>query len=79
MRVAEAYLNMAEACAMLNDAEACDWLNRLRRNRISEYVDMQYSGEELVDEIRNEQRKSCVWRAIVGLTAPLCGMCKISF
>ena len=57
MRVAEAYLNMAEACAMLNDAEACDWLNRLRRNRISEYVDMQYSGEELVDEIRNERRK----------------------
>ena len=57
LRVAEAYLNMAEACAMLDDAEACDWLNQLRRNRIGQYVDMQYSGEELINEIREERRK----------------------
>ena len=55
--MAEAYLNMAEACAMLDDAEACDWLNQLRRNRIGQYVDMQYSGEELINEIREERRK----------------------
>ena len=42
---------------MLDDAEACDWLNQLRRNRIGQYVDMQYSGEELINEIREERRK----------------------
>lgn len=57
LRVAEGYLNMAEACAMLDDADANVWLNRLRQNRIAGYVDMQYSGEELIQQIRNERRK----------------------
>ena len=57
MRVAEGYLNMAEACAMLDDADANVWLNNLRRNRIAEYEDQNYAGEELVQEIRNERRK----------------------
>ncbi len=57
LRVAEGYLNMAEACAMLGDAEANTWLNDLRRNRIADYKKQSYSGEKLVEEIRNERRK----------------------
>lgn len=57
LRVAEGYLNMAEACAMLNDPEANTYLNALRRNRISNYVDQTYSGDELITQVRNERRK----------------------
>lgn len=57
LRIAEGYLNMAEACAMLDDAEANTWLNDLRRNRIADYKDKNYTGEELVKEIRDERRK----------------------
>ena len=57
LRVAEGYLNMAEACAMLNDPEANTYLNALRRNRISGYVDQTYSGDELITQVRNERRK----------------------
>ena len=59
IRAAEAYLNMAEACAMMGgqDALANQYLNTLRRNRIIDYVDQSYSGEELVSQIRNERRK----------------------
>lgn len=58
-RNAEAYLNIAEACAMMGgqDALANQYLNTLRRNRITDYVDQSYSGEELVSQIRNERRK----------------------
>lgn len=57
LRVAEGYLNIAEACAMLDDAEANTWLNDLRRNRIADYRNQIYSGKELIEEIRNERRK----------------------
>lgn len=59
LRAAEAYLNMAEACAMLgtDDVTANKYLNELRRNRIVGYQDETYSGEELVRQIRLERRK----------------------
>ena len=59
IRSAEAYLNMAEACAMMGnqDALANQYLNALRRERIINYTDQNYSGETLVNEIRNERRK----------------------
>lgn len=59
IRSAEAYLNMAEACAMMGgeDALANQYLNTLRYNRIVDYVNQNYSGEELVRQIRDERRK----------------------
>lgn len=57
LRVAEAYLNLAEACAMQGDQEANVWLNNLRRYRIEGYADQNYSGEELVRQVRDERRK----------------------
>ena len=57
LRNAEAYLNMAEACAMSGDADANRWLNELRRNRIEDYQDQTYAGEELIRQVRNERRK----------------------
>ena len=59
LRGAEAYLNMAEACAMMRteDGLANKYLNELRRKRINDYVDENYVGEELVSQIRNERRK----------------------
>lgn len=59
LRVAEAYLNKAEACAMQHGKEqaACDVLNQLRKERILNYEAQTYAGEELVNEIRNERRK----------------------
>ena len=59
LRNAEAYLNMAEACAMMGtqDGLANQYLNALRRTRIKDYVDQTYAGEQLVNEIRNERRK----------------------
>lgn len=59
LRAAEAYLNMAEACAMLgtDDATANKYLNELLRNRIVDYQDQTYTGEELVKQIRIERRK----------------------
>lgn len=57
LRVAEGYLNMAEACAMLGDAEANTYLNTLRRNRIANYSDQTYSGDELIRQVREERRK----------------------
>ena len=58
LRMAEAYLNKAEACAMSGkDAEALEALNALRANRIDGYADVSCSGEELVNEIRTERRK----------------------
>ena len=57
LRNAEAYLNIAEACAMLGDASANTYLNALRSMRIQGYSAQSYSGEELVSQIRNERRK----------------------
>lgn len=60
MRAAEAWLNMAEACAMLGGADeavANNYLNQLRSNRIAGYTAQSYSGEELVNQIRLERRK----------------------
>lgn len=58
LRVAEAYLNYAEACAMQGKSgEACDALNELRMQRINGYTDQSYAGQALVDEIRLERRR----------------------
>ncbi len=58
LRTAEAYLNVAEACAMQGkDADACGYLNKLRECRIEDYVAQSYTGEELVKQIRDERRR----------------------
>lgn len=59
MRLSEAYLNKAEACAMQSEKEgmALSLLNTLRSNRIDDYISQTYSGEELVKQIRDERRK----------------------
>ena len=57
IRNAEAYLNMAEACAMLEDGTANQYLNELRSMRVNNYTAQSYSGEDLVTQIRNERRK----------------------
>ncbi len=57
LRVAEGYLNMAEACAMLDDATANTYLNALRKARIGGYSDQNYAGEELIKQVREERRK----------------------
>lgn len=63
-RTAEAYLNLAEACAYLNDETAArQALNTLRKNRFalgSNNQEITSSGKELVEEIRNERyRELC--------------------
>lgn len=58
LRTSEAYLNMAEACAMLDqNKEASDWLNRFRQNRIEGWQDVIYDQTAIIDEVRNERRK----------------------
>lgn len=59
LRMSEAYLNRAEACAMQSGKEqdAYTFLNQLRKQRIAGYEDEKYSGEELVRQIRDERRK----------------------
>lgn len=58
MRLSEAYLNRMEACAMQGDeTTANELLNELRENRINNYVDVTYTGAELVSQIRDERRK----------------------
>ena len=58
LRVSEAYLNKMEACAMLGHTdEANDLLNKLRNQRIDDYTNESYAGEELVSQIRDERRK----------------------
>lgn len=39
------------------DGEAMNLLNEFRKQRIDGYVDLAYTGNELVDEIRTERRK----------------------
>ena len=62
IRIAEAYLNMAEAKAQLGeDAEACTYLNQLRKARIQSVGDVQKTGEDLVNFIREErERELCL-------------------
>lgn len=59
LRMSEAYLNKAEACAMIPERvnEANEALADLRRNRITGYEHTVLSGRELVDEVRLERRK----------------------
>lgn len=59
MRMAEAYLNKMEACAMQDgkEGDANELLNTLRAQRIENYTAQTYTGEELVKQIRDERRK----------------------
>lgn len=59
LRLSEAYLNQAEACSMQSGKEtkALQALNALRKERITEYTNEQYTGGELVQQIRDERRK----------------------
>lgn len=59
LRLSEAYLNYAEACAMQTGKEqaANDALNTLRRHRIDGYKDETYTGSQLVSQISTERRK----------------------
>lgn len=57
LRMAEAYLNKAEAQAMQDKAEACATLDELKSRRIEDYVPQSYTGEALVKEIRDERRR----------------------
>lgn len=65
LRVAEAYLNKAEACAMQEGKAqiASNTLNELRVRRISGYEAQSYSGEELVQQVRDERRKELCFEA----------------
>lgn len=62
-RTAEAYLNLAEACAYLGEeTSACNALNTLRQHRwsLTDYEPVSLTGKELVEEIRNERyRELC--------------------
>ena len=66
LRLSEAYLNAAEALAVLSAmpggqpekaARANALLNELRSQRIQGYQPQEYTGEELVQQIRTERRK----------------------
>lgn len=60
-RTAEAYLNLAEACAYLADESgARKALNALRRHRLDQNEEITFSGKKLVEEIRDERfRELC--------------------
>ena len=58
IRTAEAYLNLAEADAQLgNDKEANDYLNRLHRARIANVADLNLSGQDLINAVREERER----------------------
>lgn len=58
LRVSEAYLNKMEALAMQGkNAEANELLNKFRNERIYGHLRQDFSGEDLVNEIRDERRK----------------------
>lgn len=59
LRMSEAYLNYAEACAMQlgKETEATNVLNLFRNQRIKEHANSTYTNEELIEQIRNERRK----------------------
>ncbi len=65
LRIAEAYLNRAEAYAKSNnDQGALADLNELRRNRITDYQNENLSGEALKDAIRAERRKELCFEGL---------------
>lgn len=58
LRIAEGYLNLAEAYAMQDNTEGANkYLKTLREKRIKGYIHTNYTGEELIKEIRLERRK----------------------
>lgn len=59
LRMSEAYLNLAEACAMQpgKEAQANQALNTLRAQRIENYNSMAYTGTDLIDQVRLERRR----------------------
>lgn len=58
LRMAEVYLNLAEACALQGkEAEANAFLRHLREQRIIGYESPDFQGEELVAQVRLERRK----------------------
>jgi hypothetical protein len=58
LRIAEGYLNLAEAYAMLGQEENANrYLCLLRESRIEHYVHTYYTGEQLIKEIRLERRR----------------------
>jgi hypothetical protein len=58
LRISEGYLNLAEAYAMQDNTEGANrYLKTLREKRIKGYVHTNYTGEELINEIRLERRK----------------------
>ena len=58
LRIAEGYLNLAEAYAMEDNSQGANqYLRLLRESRIRNYVHTNYTGEKLVEEIRLERRK----------------------
>jgi tetratricopeptide (TPR) repeat protein len=65
LRIAEAYLNRAEAYAKSNnDQGALADLNELRRNRITDYQNENLSGEALKEAIRTERRKELCFEGL---------------
>ncbi|MDE6757553.1 MAG: RagB/SusD family nutrient uptake outer membrane protein, partial [Muribaculaceae bacterium] len=60
-RLSELYLILAEAAANNNDATTANAaLNTLRSNRIENYVEASYSGQNLINEIRAERTKELI-------------------
>ena len=58
IRTAEAYLNMAEAQTHLGeDAEACSWLSKLRQKRMSQDYEVNLTGAELIQFVRDERAR----------------------
>lgn len=58
LRIAEGYLNLAEAYAMEDNFQGANqYLRLLRESRIRNYVHTTYTGEKLVEEIRLERRR----------------------
>ena len=62
LRSAEAYLNLAEACAQLGkDAEAIKYLDELRKNRVENFIVTTMGGNDLIKFIREErEREFCL-------------------
>ena len=59
-RMGEMYLIAAEAAATTNPTLANKYLNELRSKRITGYEEINYSGQALIQEIRNERLKELI-------------------
>lgn len=60
LRTSEGYLNAAEAAAMMgDDAGARNYLNQLREKRLANFEPLPatLTGEQMVQEVRNERRR----------------------